>query len=147
MGWVMAPATDSVMGAVPAEKSGVASAMNDVTRQVGGALGTAIIGSLIASFYSARISEDVAALPEPARSAAKDSIGQANAVATTLPHTEGASLAGSAADAFTGALGIGFAVAAGVALLGAIAVKRWLPARHAAPVVELPAAKSEKRAA
>jgi EmrB/QacA subfamily drug resistance transporter len=147
MGWVMAPATDSVMGAVPEEKSGVASAMNDVTRQVGGALGTAIIGSLIASFYSARISEDVAALPEPARSAAKDSIGQANAVATTLPHTEGASLAGSAADAFTGALGIGFAVAAGVALLGAIAVKRWLPARHAAPVVELPAAKSEKRAA
>src|SRR5262249_22649378 len=56
MGWVMAPSTDSVMGAVPPEKSGVASAMNDVTRQVGGALGTAIIGSLISSFYASRIS-------------------------------------------------------------------------------------------
>jgi EmrB/QacA subfamily drug resistance transporter len=147
LGWVMAPATDSVMGAVPSEKAGVASAMNDVTRQVGGALGTAVIGSLIASFYASRISDDVASLPEPARSAAKDSIGQANAVASTLPHSEGASLTASAADAFTGALGIGFAIAAGVALLGAFAVKRWLPARHAAEVVGLPARESERRAA
>jgi EmrB/QacA subfamily drug resistance transporter len=147
MGWVMAPSTDSVMGAVPAEKSGVASAMNDVTRQVGGALGTAIIGSLITSFYSSRISDDVASLPEPARSAAKDSIGQANAVAATLPHSEGTSLAGTAADAFTGALGIGFAVAAGVAILGAIAVRRWLPATHESEVIDLPPAEVEKRAA
>ena len=47
MGAVMAPATDSVMGAVPEAKAGVGSAMNDVTRQVGGALGVAVIGSLI----------------------------------------------------------------------------------------------------
>jgi MFS family permease len=147
MGWVMAPATDSVMGAVPEEKAGVASAMNDVTRQVGGALGTAIVGSLIASFYSSRISDDVASLPESAQSAAQDSIGQANAVAATLPHSEGASLAASAADAFTGALGIGFTAAAGVALVGALAVKRWLPARHAAQVADFPATKREKRAA
>jgi EmrB/QacA subfamily drug resistance transporter len=147
MGWVMAPSTDSVMGAVPAEKSGVASAMNDVTRQVGGALGTAIVGSLIASFYSSRISDDVASLPEPARSAAKDSIGQANAVAATLPHSEGASLASSAADAFTGALGIGFAVGTGVAVLGALAVRRWLPATHAAEVVDVSPRDEAKRAA
>jgi EmrB/QacA subfamily drug resistance transporter len=147
MGSVMAPSTDSVMGAVPEEKSGVASAMNDVTRQVGGALGTAVIGSLIASFYSSRISDEVASIPEPARSAAKDSVGQANAVAATLPHSEGASLAASAADAFTGALGIGFAVAAGVAILGAIAVRRWLPAKHAAEVVDLPASQTDRRAA
>ena len=60
MGWVMGPATDSVMGAVPEEKSGVASAMNDVTRQVAGALGTAVIGSLIASLYASRIGDSVA---------------------------------------------------------------------------------------
>jgi predicted MFS family arabinose efflux permease len=130
MGWVMAPSTDSVMGAVPPEKSGVASAMNDVTRQVGGALGTAIIGSLISSFYASRIGDDVASLPEPARSAAKDSIGQANAVAASLPHDQGASLTSAAADAFTTALGIGFTAAAIVAILGAFAVRRWLPARH-----------------
>jgi EmrB/QacA subfamily drug resistance transporter len=130
MGWVMAPSTDSVMGAVPPEKSGVASAMNDVTRQVGGALGTAIIGSLISSVYASRIGDDVASLPEPARSAAKDSIGQANAVAASLPHGQGASLTSAAADAFTTALGIGFTAAAVVAILGAFAVQRWLPARH-----------------
>jgi predicted MFS family arabinose efflux permease len=130
MGWVMAPSTDSVMGAVPPEKSGVASAMNDVTRQVGGALGTAIIGSLISSFYASRIGDDVASLPEPARSSAKDSIGQANAIAAHLPHDQGASLTSAAADAFTTALGIGFTAAAVVAILGAFAVRRWLPARH-----------------
>jgi MFS transporter, DHA2 family, multidrug resistance protein len=143
MGWVMAPSTDSVMGAVPPEKSGVASAMNDVTRQVGGALGTAIIGSLISSFYASRISDDVAALPEPARSAATDSIGQANAVAAQLPHSEGVTLMNAAADAFTTALGIGFTAAGIVAILGAIAVRRWLPARHG----EIPTAEPAPRGA
>src|SRR5262249_22155335 len=130
MGSVMAPSTASVMGAVPEEKSGVASAMNDVTRQVGGALGTAIIGSLISSIYASRIGDDVVSLPEPAHSAAKDSIGQANAVAASLPHDQAASLTSAAADAFTTALGIGFTAAAVVAILGAFAVRRWLPARH-----------------
>jgi EmrB/QacA subfamily drug resistance transporter len=147
MGWVMAPSTGSVMGAVPEEKSGVASAMNDVTRQVAGALGTAIIGSLIASLYATRISDDVVSVSEPARSAAKDSIGQANAVAAGLPKDQGASLIDSAATAFTGALGIGFAVAAGVALLGAVAVRRWLPATQQPDVTELPTSTAEKRAA
>jgi EmrB/QacA subfamily drug resistance transporter len=55
MGWIMGPATSSVMSTVPEEKSGVASAMNDVTRQVGGALGTAVIGSLITSLYASRL--------------------------------------------------------------------------------------------
>ena len=52
MGWVMAPATDAVVGAVPAAKSGVASATNTVARMVSGALGVAIIGSLVNSLYS-----------------------------------------------------------------------------------------------
>jgi EmrB/QacA subfamily drug resistance transporter len=130
MGWVMGPATDSVMGAVPEAKSGVASAMNDVTRQVAGALGTAVIGSLITSLYASRIGDSVAALPEQARIAAEDSVGQANAVAAHLPAEQGASLADTAADAFTHALGIGFTVAGAAALIAAIVVKLWLPNRH-----------------
>ena len=147
MGSVMAPSTDSVMGAVPEEKAGVASAMNDVTRQVGGALGTAIIGSLITSFYASGIGNDVASLPEPSREAAKDSIGQANAIASALPHSESASLTSSAADAFTSALGIGFTVGAAVALLGAFAVRRWLPAHDTSEVVELPEVETDRKAA
>ena len=131
MGWIMGPATDSVMGAVPEEKSGVASAMNDVTRQVAGALGTAVIGSLITSLYASRIGDSVAGLPEQARVAAEDSIGQANAIAEQLPAEQGASLAEAAADAFTQALGIGFTVAGAAALVAAIVVKLLAP--RAAP--------------
>jgi hypothetical protein len=140
MGWIMGPATDAVMGAVPEEKAGVASAMNDVTRQVGGSLGTAVIGSLISSLYASRISDSVAGLPPDARAAAEDSIGRANAIAEKLPVAEGARLTDAAADAFTQAMGIGFTVAAGAALVAAIAVRLWLPAKHGAPakVVQLP---------
>jgi len=133
MGWVMGPATASVMGSVPEEKSGVASAMNDVTRQVGGALGVAVTGSLISSLYASRISDSASGLSEAARATAQDSIGQANQVAATLPTSEGASLTDSAAKAFTDALGSGFTVAAVAAVLAAVAVKLWLPS---APVAE-----------
>ena len=51
MGLVMAPATESIMGSLPKSKAGVGSAMNDTTRQMGGALGVAVIGSLFASVY------------------------------------------------------------------------------------------------
>jgi hypothetical protein len=151
MGWIMGPATDSVMGSLPEAKAGVGSAMNDVTRQVGGALGTAVIGSLISSLYASRIADAAAGLPDSAQAAAQDSIGQANAVAADLPAAEGARLADAAANAFTDALGIGFTVAAAFALLAAIMAKRWLPAAHrepAAEVVELhPAVVDERRAA
>jgi len=150
MGCIMGPATGSVMGAVPKEKAGVASAMNDVTRQVGGSLGTAVIGSLISSLYASRISDSVSSLPDGAQTAAEDSIGKANVVAATLPASDGAQLVHSAGSAFTHALGLGFVIAAGVAVLGSFAVRRWLPA---APVDSLPAAErpvadiEEKRAA
>jgi MFS transporter, DHA2 family, multidrug resistance protein len=131
MGFVMGPATSSVMGAVPKEKAGVASAMNDVTRQVGGSLGTAIIGSLVASFYSSRIADAASGLPSGAQDAVKDSIGTADAVAARLPADQGSSLAHSAASAFSDALGLGLCAAAIAAFAAAAVVIRCLPARAA----------------
>lgn len=55
MGTAMAPATDSIMGSLPLEQAGVGSAVNDTTRQVGGALGVAILGSIMSTAYRARI--------------------------------------------------------------------------------------------
>ena len=130
MGWIMGPATESVMGAVPEDKSGVASAMNDVTRQVGGSLGTAVIGSLISSLYGARIDDSVGNLPQSAQVAVEDSIGKANAVAEKLPAAQAADLTHDAAVAFTHAMAIGFTVAGAVAVLAAIAVRLWLPPKH-----------------
>jgi EmrB/QacA subfamily drug resistance transporter len=127
MGWVMAPSTASVMGSVPADKAGVASAMNDVTRQVAGALGTAIVGSLISTLYATRVHDDVAGLPDASRTAAEDSIGQANGIAAGLRGSAGTALQDAAGTAFTDALGISLSIASVCALVGAVIVRRWLP--------------------
>lgn len=132
MGSVMAPSTDAVMGAVPRAKAGVASAMNDVTRQVGGALGVAIVGSLVDTIYTDRVSDATASLPPALRGPVEASIGGANAVAAGLPASLGGHLAAVAADAFTTALGLGLVTAAAIALLGAVVVVWKLPARHRA---------------
>ena len=130
MGNLMAPATDSVMGAVPEANAGVASAMNDVTRQVAGALGVAVIGSVINTVYSNEMGEAVAGLPPEAADAARDSVGAATHIASTLPAETVGGLADSANMAFTDALGVAVLVGAGVALTGAVLVAKFMPARH-----------------
>ena len=59
MGLVMAPATESIMGSLPRAKAGVGSAMNDTTRQVGGALGVAVVGSVMLSTYGGRVGDAI----------------------------------------------------------------------------------------
>ena len=128
-GWIMAPSTAAVMGAVPEEKSGVASAMNDVTRQVGGALGVAVMGSLVASLYGSRVADDTTALPADAAAAAEESVGGAVGVADGLG-SGGSALADAAASAYTNAMGIGFVVAAALTAAGSVLVARYLPPRQ-----------------
>jgi EmrB/QacA subfamily drug resistance transporter len=130
MGWVMAPATDAVVGAVPAAKSGIASATNTVARMVAGALGVAVIGSLVSSIYSNDVQQSLVALPAPARSAAQDSVGAASAIAAHLPADAGSALLEAAGDAFTRAMGIGLVMAAAVAAVTAVAVGHFLPGRE-----------------
>jgi hypothetical protein len=88
-----------------------------------------VIGSLVASFYGSRVADGAAGLPASAQAAVKDSIGGADAVAAHLPADQGASLAHSAASAFTDALGLGLCIAAVAALVAAVVVIRRLPAR------------------
>jgi hypothetical protein len=65
MGFTMVPATESIMGSLPLAKSGVGSAMNDTTRQVGGALGVAVLGSILASSYGVAIQPALGGAPPP----------------------------------------------------------------------------------
>jgi EmrB/QacA subfamily drug resistance transporter len=130
IGWVMGPATDSVMGAVSDEKAGVASAMNDVTRQVAGALGVAIVGSLVTSLYSSRVEDATAALPPESAEVASESVGAAVAVAGQIPGDAGTSFAQAATVAYTDALGLGLLAAAAASFAGVALVLRFLPARH-----------------
>ena len=127
MGWVMAPATDAVVGAVPAAKSGIASATNTVARMVSGALGVAVVGSLVSYLYASDVEGSLGALPPQARAAAEDSIGAATAVAAQLPPEAGAALVAAAGDAFTGAMGAGLVVGAVLAAATAVVVARLLP--------------------
>jgi hypothetical protein len=66
MGLAMAPATDSIMGSLPTAKAGVGSAMNTTTRQVGGALGVAVLGSVLTSAYRDQLAPALGGLPAQA---------------------------------------------------------------------------------
>ena len=134
MGLAMAPATESIMGSLPPEKAGVGSAMNDTTREIGGALGVAILGSITAAVYSSTIAGDPgfatmqAASPELA-AAVKDSVGAASFVAAELPPDVASLVTAAANSAFIHALDRTVIVGAIVALFGAFIAFRFLPAR------------------
>jgi EmrB/QacA subfamily drug resistance transporter len=133
MGNVMAPTTDAVMGAIPEEKAGVGSAMNDVTRQVAGAFGVAIVGSIVNTVYADQMRDQTVGLPPEAARPSEDSIGAALAVAGRIGGPVGDALAAAAQNAFVDAFGVAVLVAASVALAGAALVARYLPAHHLAP--------------
>lgn len=130
MGLTMAPATDSVMGSLPLGKAGVGSAVNDTTRQVGGALGVAIIGSVLASTYGSKVGDFLRGfgVPDEAVEAATSSLGGANAVAAQAPGAQGARLMEVANQAFVDAMHWGVLVAAGVTAVGAVMALLFLPA-------------------
>jgi EmrB/QacA subfamily drug resistance transporter len=130
MGWIMAPATEAVVGAVPAAKSGVASATNTVARMVSGALGVAVIGSLVSSLYSNDVDGSLGALPAQAQAGAEDSVGAASAIAGQLPPEAASDLLAKTGDAFTQAMGTGLLIAAALAGATAVLVARFLPARE-----------------
>jgi EmrB/QacA subfamily drug resistance transporter len=132
MGAAMAPSTESIMGAVPLAKSGVGSAMNDTTRQVGGALGVAILGSILASSFGSAMAPAVSGLPPETAEIASDSIGGALRVASQLGDA-GGPLVTAARQAFVDGMSAGVWVAAGIALLGAILTGLYLPAKALPP--------------
>ncbi|MCX7620861.1 MAG: MFS transporter [Acidimicrobiales bacterium] len=136
MGFVMAPATESIMGSLPLAKAGVGSAVNDTTRQVGGALGVAVIGSVLSSTYGTKVTEVFSNVPVPpdALAAAKGSLGGAIAVANSLRAAPGFGsvadeLLSTANQAFVDAIHHGVIVGAVAAGLGAFVALVWLPHR------------------
>jgi EmrB/QacA subfamily drug resistance transporter len=141
MGLTMAPATESIMGSLPLAKAGVGSAVNDTTRQVGGALGVAIIGSVLASTYGSKVGDAVAGQPLPSGVAndAKNSLGFALQAASQIGGPAGSSLANTARTAFVDGMHQGYLVGAAALIVGAIAALIWLPARARRPVEELEA--------
>jgi EmrB/QacA subfamily drug resistance transporter len=134
MGFAMAPATDSIMGSLPPEKAGVGSAMNDTTREVGGALGVAVMGSVTTALYGDRLAssatfQQVEKANAAAADAARESVGAAALVAGKLPAATAQAFTDTANRAFVHALSVSVIVAAVVAFAGALVAWIWLPAR------------------
>src|SRR6202012_6118103 len=76
---VFAPSTAAVMSAVPRERAGAGSALNNTVRNVGQALGIGILGSLISSIYRAPVTPSLHVLPSDVRVKAGESIGATRA--------------------------------------------------------------------
>jgi len=125
---VMPPATESIMSTLPREKAGVGSAVANTIRQVGGALGVAILGSVLSSVYRDRIAAHVAGLPAGLRDAASSSVSGTYTVAGGLGPRGGALIdAGNAA--FVHAMHWAAAGSLLVGLVGTVVVLGWLPRR------------------
>jgi hypothetical protein len=137
----MAPATESIMGSLPLAKAGVGSAVNDTTRQVGGALGVAVIGSVFTSIYGSRIADSLSGqgIPSGAVDAAQDSIGGAIRVASSIGDAAGDLITQASRSAFMDGLRTASRAGALVTLIGVFITLRWLPARARPRDVELQA--------
>lgn len=138
MAVTMANATGGIMGSLPLGKAGVGSAVNDTTREVGGSIGIAVLGSLLSVGYRSSIDADLGSLPPGAADAARDSVGAALGVAEGVGGPVGAQLADAARSAFTDAYSIAMLVAGAAALIGAAIVGRYLPSTRAAGLLGEP---------
>lgn len=122
--------TDTVMAAVPERDAGIGSAVNDVSRQLGGALGVALIGSIVNNAYRSNLADTAPSdIPADVIHTAGESIGIANHAGQRLPEPAAAALTDAANAAFTEAITRGFAVSAGVMLLALVVAMTTLPRR------------------
>jgi EmrB/QacA subfamily drug resistance transporter len=142
---VMAPSVEAILGTVPEARAGVGSAVNALVGQLAGALGVAVIGSVMNTVYADRMADVVQKLPPQLAGPAGDSVGAAIAIADGLDGAAGQALAGVARAGFVDALSVGAIVAACVIAVGAVVVARFMPPRNL-PVRPGPADVGERAA-
>ncbi len=127
MALLMPPSTNAIVTAVPQDKAGVASAVNDTTREVGGAVGIALLGTLMTIGYQNRMNDTTANLPPALAGLARDSIGGAVQAASQLDQSAAAQLLSEAKAAYVDGAAVSFAVAAAVGLVMAAVIFRFYP--------------------
>jgi len=130
LGLTQVPATDSILSVLPAAKAGVGSAVNDATREAGGTLGVAVIGSVYATIFASHLNHSsLSQLPASALEQAKTSVGAALGVAQA---SGGGALTQGVADSFLSAFHLGALVGAAVCWAGALGASA-LPGRRQTP--------------
>jgi len=130
LGATTAPATESIMGSLSVDKAGVGSAVNDATRELGGTLGVAVVGSIFSSVYIGALGDGAvfSSLSAEAREITEESVGAAGVIARELGLAAPAFL-DEVNEAFLDGLGAACLVVAAVALAGSVFAYRYLPAR------------------
>jgi EmrB/QacA subfamily drug resistance transporter len=136
LGLAVPTATFAVMNALPRERAGAGSALTNTARQVAVALSVAVLGSILSSAYRSALNPTLSALPASARNAAGSSITATQAIAAQLGHA-GQFLLAPADSAFVDAMRITTAVAAALAVVGGLAVLRWMPGRKRPTIEEI----------
>ncbi|MBV9832184.1 MAG: MFS transporter, partial [Marmoricola sp.] len=126
MGLIQTPATESILLVLPPARAGVGSAVNDATRELGGTLGVAVVGSLFSSVYAGHLADGAFAdLPGHVLTQAQDSVGAALHVVAVEPR-----LGTALQDAFMAGFSTASAVVGVVCLLGALGAVLFLPGRE-----------------
>ncbi len=129
MALTMTPATTMMMSAVPRNRAGMGSAMNDTTRELGGALGVAVLGAVLGSAYTDKISSSLTQLPTQAQQVAENSLAGALVIAEKMGPM-GATLTDAAKTAWMQGLSEAMWIAAGIVFVAAIVSGIWLPHSH-----------------
>jgi hypothetical protein len=140
LGVALTPATESILGALPRDQAGVGSAVNDTTREVGGTLGVAVLGSIMATLYGGKVADALrgSGLPSALQRTAGDSLAAALQIASKVGGPAGAGIARSAQDAFVHGFQVGSIVTGSVALVGAVIALVFLPAKAVKTGEEFP---------
>ena len=128
IGLCTAPTTSVIMTTVPDDKQGVASAVNDATREIGAALGIALAGSMLAASYPKILAPKLIGFPQQVSDAASTSVGQALEVARRLGPA-GARLAEVSKVSFIDAMGSSLLVLAALVAASAVVIGLWAPGR------------------
>lgn len=127
MGGAMAPSTGSIMASMPLSKAGVGSAVNDTSREVGGAIGVAVLGSVLSALYGSNFDAHApAGAPPEVLEVARESVGGALGIAARIGEPA-APLAEAARTAFTDSMGVSFLVGAAVVAVGGLVAWLKLP--------------------
>jgi hypothetical protein len=130
MGLVMPSATEGIMSVVPRDRGGAGSAITNTSRQVAVALGVAVLGSVLAQAYRARLQPYLGVLPPGARQGATVSIAQTQVVAQRLGPA-GVRLMAAANSSFVSAMHVAALISVVIAAAGAVAMSIWMPGRNA----------------
>jgi Na+/melibiose symporter-like transporter len=142
IGLTMSPATEAIMGALPRAKAGAGSAVNDTTREVGGTLGVAIIGSVLNSGYGSHVVTALTGLGAPpavARDAGQSVVAGVITAAHFPPALQPAATE-AVRQAFMTGIHQGSLVAAGVTAVATVVALVFLPARARASHAQATAA-------